>query len=426
MSYEMWFHGKYLTPVMYGMNYWRPPLYNLMIIPVAQLIGWDHMLVAARLVALTATLSSALLLAWFVRRLSGDKTFAAFTALIYLTLGDVLFYRGWLCYSDPVFGLFILLSIVFGWLAIDKSRYTYLAVAVAAVTAAFLTKALTAYIFYAIAMISVVSRMRRWAFLYSWRSLLLNGLAFVFPLFWYRLVPAGDDQSHGMLADITSRLLPRSVGEYLRHVLTYPMETLFLLLPIAGVLLYASARRQDLGKWRSHPYVCTALIIALANYLPYWLSPKGDIRYVIPILPFVGLILAYMAFHGAQRVREWSVKWIIAVITLKFLFGLLGFPFFHQQSRASFEPVAKDILRIAGNHPLHVTHTFASGISVVAHIDRLIYPKAPLTWPPAQFNDGFLISYSPAQDTEVTVKKYSVGRDEIYLLCRGAACTTHE
>ncbi len=176
---------------MYGMYYWRPPLYNLMIIPVAQLIGWDHMLVAARIVALTATISSALLLAWFVRRLFGDKTFAAFTALIYLTLGDVLFYRGWLCYSEPVFGLFVLMSIVFGWLALAENRYTYLAVAVLAVSAAFLCKALTAYVFYVIAMIVVAYRLRRWAFLYSWKSLLLNGLALTFPLFWYRMVSAG-------------------------------------------------------------------------------------------------------------------------------------------------------------------------------------------------------------------------------------------
>src|SRR5271169_2709815 len=88
MSYEMWFYGKYLTPSMYGVYYLRPPLYNLMIIPVAQLIGWSHMLAAARIVALTATISTALLLAWFVKRLFGDKTFAAYTALIYLTLGD--------------------------------------------------------------------------------------------------------------------------------------------------------------------------------------------------------------------------------------------------------------------------------------------------------------------------------------------------
>src|SRR5271157_1144551 len=62
VSYEMWFYGKYLTPSMYGMYYLRPPLYHWMIIPIAQLIGWNHMLVAARLVAMTATLSTALLL----------------------------------------------------------------------------------------------------------------------------------------------------------------------------------------------------------------------------------------------------------------------------------------------------------------------------------------------------------------------------
>lgn len=91
MFYEMWFRGKYLTPIMYCSYYWRPPLYNLMIIAVAQLIGWDHMLIAARLVTLTATLLTALMLAWFARRLNGDKLFAAFTALVYVSLGDILF-----------------------------------------------------------------------------------------------------------------------------------------------------------------------------------------------------------------------------------------------------------------------------------------------------------------------------------------------
>ncbi len=426
MSYEMWFYGKYLTPSMYGMYYWRPPIYNLMIIPVAQLMGWDHMLVAARLVALTATLSSALLLAWFVRRLFGDKTFAAFTALIYLTLGDVLFYRGWLCYSEPVFGLFVLMSIVFGWLALAEKRYTYLAAAVLAVTAAFLSKALTAYVFYGIAMIVVAYRLRRWAFLYSWRSLLLNGLALAFPLFWYRMVPGGAFQSHGMLVDITSKLVPMNGVKYLKHVLSYASQTLMMLLPAAGVLFYAYVRRQELGKWRAHPYVATVLIIVLTNYLPYWLSPVSDIRYVFPLLPFIGLTFACLIFYGAPRVREWSVKWIIVAIVLKFAFGLAGFPFFHQQSRAVFEPVAKDILRTVGDHHLYATDMSGSALSIVSHVDLLIYPKPPLTWPPAEFNDGFVISCPRDQNIGTLVKKYTVGRDEIYLRCKGTACIRHE
>jgi 4-amino-4-deoxy-L-arabinose transferase-like glycosyltransferase len=422
MSYEMWFHGEYLTPSMYGVYYWRPPLYNLMIIPVAQLIGWDHMLVAARIVALTATISSALLLAWFVRRLFCNKTFAAFTALIYLTLGDVLFYRGWLCYSEAVFGLFVLMSIVFGWLALAENRYTYLAVAVLAVSAAFLSKALTAYVFYVITMIVVAYRQRRWAFLCSWKSLLLNGLALTFPLFWYRIVPAGDYQSHTMLADITSKLIPVSGGKYIKHVLTYALETLLMLLPVAGVLLYAYMRRQDLGKWRADPNVATAMIIALVNYLPYCLSPQSDVRYAFPLLPFIGLTISFLIFYGAPRVQQWSVKWIIAAIVLKFALGSLGFPFFHQQSRASFEPVAKDILRSVGNHHLYATDMSGSALSIVSRVDRLIYPKAPLTWPPAQFNDGFVISYWRDQDMGIIVKKYAVGQDEVYLRCKGTAC----
>ncbi len=426
MSYEMWFYGKYLTPIMYGLYYWRPPLYNLMIIPVAQIIGPDHILVAARLVALTATISSALLLAWFVRRLFGDKTFAAFAALIYLTMGDVLFYRGWLCYSEPVFGLFVLMSIVFGWLAVVENRHSYLAIAVLAVSAAFLSKVLTAYVFYVLAMTVVAYRRRRWAFLYSWKSLLLNGLAFTFPLFWYRMVPAGDFQSHNMLADITSKLIPISGGKYLKHVLTYTLETLVMIMPVAGVPLYAYIRRQDLGKWRADANVVTALIIALVNYLPYWLSPVSDTRYAFPLLPFIGLTIAYLIFYGAPRVREWSMKLIIVAIALKIALGLFGFPFFHQQSRASFEPDAKDILRLAGNHPLYATDMSGSALSIVLQVDRLIYPKAPLTWPPAQFNDGFVISYWREQNMGTLVKKYSVGRDEVYLRCKGAACTPQE
>ncbi|MGD0282364.1 MAG: dolichyl-phosphate-mannose--protein mannosyltransferase [Dissulfurispiraceae bacterium] len=425
MSYEMWFYGKYLAPSMYGVYYWRPPLYNLMIVPVAQLMGWNHMLVAARLVALTATISSALLLAWFVRRQFGDKTFAAFTALIYLTLGDVLFYRGWLCDSEPVFGLFVLVSVVFVWLALAENRYTYLAVAVLAVSAAFLSKVLTAYVFYVIAMIVVAYRRRNWAFLYSWRSLLLNGLAVAFPLFWYRMVPAGHFQSHGMIADITSRLVPVSGGNYLKDVLAYAMQTLLLPLPVAGVLLYAYIRRQELGKWRAHPVVVTVMIIVLANYLPYLLSPQSDIRYVFPLLPFIGLTLAYLIFYGAPRVREWSLKCIIAAIVLKFAFGLLGFPFFHQQSRASFEPAAKDILRIVGNQHLYATNMSGSALSIVSHIDILIYPKAPLTWPPAQFNDGFVISCRSDENIGTIFRKYSVGQDEVYLRCKGTACPPH-
>lgn len=421
MSYEMWYRGEYLMPIMYGNYYNRPPLYNLMIIPVAQFIGWDHMLIAARLVTLTATLISSLLLGWFVRRLTGDKIFAAFSALVYLTLGDVFFYGGWLCYSDPVFAMFVLGSMVFGWLALAEKRYAYLAAAVLAVSAAFLSKVLTAYVFYGVAMLIVAYRRRRWTFLFSWKSLLLHGVALILPVLWFRSVPAGDIQSRGMLADITNRLIPQGGWNYLKQVLTFPLQTLEQLLPIAAVTIYAYFLRRDLGKWRKHPDIVTVILIALANYLPYWLSPQSGIRYLTPLFPFAGLILAYLAFYGAPMVREWSVKFITVAIALKFVLGLWGFPFYDKRFRGSFE-AAKDIVCIVGQHHLYATNVAASGLTTVAQIDLLIRPAAPLAWPPAQFNDGFVISYTPDHNIGSLYKKYRIGGNNLYLLCRGAAC----
>ena len=156
------------------------------------------------------------------------------------------------------------------------------------------------------------------------------------------------------------------------------------------------------------------------------LSPESDARYIFPLLPFIALTLSYLIFYGAPRVQGWSVKWIIVAIVLKFALGILGFPFFHQQSRASFEPIAKDILRTVGTRQLYVTYVEGGAMSIVAHVDRLIYPKAPLIYPPSQFNDGFVISLPRDQNMGILVKKYSVGREEVYLRCKGTACIPRE
>ncbi|MFI0455384.1 MAG: hypothetical protein ACH34P_03850, partial [Candidatus Rickettsiella isopodorum] len=63
-SYEMWYQHHYLYPTTYGLPYWRPPLFNWLIICFASLIGWKHMLVASRLVAALATIATSFMLIW--------------------------------------------------------------------------------------------------------------------------------------------------------------------------------------------------------------------------------------------------------------------------------------------------------------------------------------------------------------------------
>ena len=72
-SLEMSLNRDYLVSTLYGGAYGRPPLYNWLIIPVAHVFGWDHVLVAARLVTAVATVLTGLVLSWMTTRLTGDR-----------------------------------------------------------------------------------------------------------------------------------------------------------------------------------------------------------------------------------------------------------------------------------------------------------------------------------------------------------------
>jgi hypothetical protein len=65
----------------------------------------------------------------------------------------------------------------------------------------------------------------------------------------------------------------------------------------------------------------------------------------------------------------------------------------------------------------------ASGLSVAAYIDTARLPLPPLVIPPAQWSAGFVIAYEPDPQLGDIAEKYRLGGNELYLLCRGAACT---
>jgi hypothetical protein len=77
--------------------------------------------------------------------------------------------------------------------------------------------------------------------------------------------------------------------------------------------------------------------------------------------------------------------------------------------------------RTAG-HPLYTQNVSASGLSVAAYIDVARLPQPPLTFPPVALQDGFVISYEPDPEIGAIAAQYRLGGNDLYLLCRGAAC----
>ena len=49
-SYEMWYSHHYWVNNLYSIFYGRPPGLNWLIIPLADLLGWSHVLIASRFI----------------------------------------------------------------------------------------------------------------------------------------------------------------------------------------------------------------------------------------------------------------------------------------------------------------------------------------------------------------------------------------
>src|SRR5436190_1570030 len=254
-SYEMWYHHHYRYPTTYGLAYWRPPLYNWLIICLANLLGWEHMLIASRLVTALATIATSFLVIWLGNCLFKASGFGLFAALVYLS-SDALLYHGWLAYSDPLFAFFVVGAISFLWVANLEQRYIFVWFSVIFLIAAFMTKALTAYVFYIISFIFIIY--------YDGKNktfLLrpINFLPYLFSIFFYFFwnIVSKKITEIGMWTDIFNKFYGIYRLGYLQQILIVPIEVFFRFLPASGLIVYYLIK-QEFEKVR---FIITKFII---------------------------------------------------------------------------------------------------------------------------------------------------------------------
>lgn len=421
-SYEMWFHHHYLYPTTYGLAYWRPPLYNWLIICFANLLGWGNMLIASRLVTALSTIATSFLLIWLADRLFKSPGFGLFAALVYLT-SDALFYHGWLAYSDPLFAFFVAGSISFLWVANLEQRKFFVWISVVFLIAAFLTKALTAYVFYLISLVFIVYYQgKNKAFLLR----PINFLPYLFSILFYFIwnIASKKITEVGMWTDIFNKLHNIYWPRYLHQILIFPIEVFFRFLP-ASVLVVYYLIKQKFQKIKFNTVVRQTLFgFTLVNFLPYWLVPHTSIRYLLPLYPFIALLLALRLWHLFEAQLKTTIAWLALAILLKYV--LIGLVYYYQvYYRGDYTQIAKQIIMETKGFPIYANNSVATGLSVTAEIDRLIYPNPPLRESSfAKENSYFLIN--DKIDTKLgqlyKIIKLGKQRTYIYLICKGNVC----
>lgn len=423
-SLEMWQRKEFMNTVMYGTlgggGNGRPPLFNWLVIALAQLLGWSHVLLAARIVTVSATLATSLTLAWLAQQLWRDKTIAWMAALLYLLTADVLFYRGWLSYADPLFAMFVVLAIAQTWVACQRKSFCLLAAAALATFAAMLTKALTVYVFLGINWLVLQSQPDYHRFLLRWRAWGIYALALVLPLIWFKLGSQEVDQQASLTRDILQKLVLPQWGDYGLRLVSYPVEMFLRLVPASFFVVWVYWQQRKLAQ-QPVTEVRLAVWMVLLNFLPYWLAPSGGPRYVLPVYALLVLAGAYCA------VRQFSglaVKlWVLGLLALATLTNLIAYPYYQKEVRGrNYVQMANEIVSRYGQYPLYASNVSSVGLAVVAEINALRSAQPAVIWPPPDFNNGIVIAHAPSDVAGTVLRKLQVGNDALWLICRGAAC----
>jgi hypothetical protein len=421
---EMWYHNEPVRRLLFGADLQHNPLFIWLIVPLTTVFGWEEVLPVTRALTVGATVATGGVVAWLAQSLYGNRVFSAVAAVVYLTLADVFLYRGWLAYVDPLFGLLVFAAMASLWVASERRSHALLAIAVVALTAAFLAKALTAYAFYAAAAFVLVLRRAEYRrFLLSAPSLLLHGCAVAALILWLGIFASTSAQGSRMLGEILAKLIPEHMGSYLLKLVSYPLETLLCLAPAGLVAAWVVVRRrQQLADARDF-HLMTAMLIAALGYLPYWLAPQSHVRYLMPLYPLAGLAIARVLWLGADVSPVMVRNWLIGIFSVKLVLVLVAFPLYQQRYRGSnYLTTARAIVERTAGQALYSNNVSASGLSVAAYIDVARLPQAPLTFPPGEWSDGFVIAYEPDPKIGRIDTQYRLGGNTLYLLCRGSAC----
>lgn len=419
-SYEMFVRDDWLHPSILGAVWPHSPLWHWPVIAISQLIGWEHVDIAVRLVSVTATWLSALCAGLTAHWLYGNKHACAgwLAALVYLSIGEIAFWYGWLGYVDATFGFFIFAAITSLWRAIESEKPTWFVLALLFISCAFLTKNITAYALFGASGFILLWQLKRWHLFKTFWFIPAGILALTAPVLWQSfVVPTGANTATTSINDVLRNFSGYSFFDYVKHWLSLPFVFLFRALPVSIILAWLWLRKK-------HHFVLdqnlTILaLILLVCFLPFWVSAGGTPRYLVPLYGLVALFLTGLMLQlNPQHMRQ-TVMLIALVVLLKIPYSLVILPYIKDwRPERDVKIVAKEIMQLSSDAPLRTQNDVSTGLAIAAYIDVWRQDRPPIRWYHGKETGVYILTEVEMPEFGNMIKSWRLRGDHVYLYHR--------
>jgi 4-amino-4-deoxy-L-arabinose transferase-like glycosyltransferase len=326
IALEMLYSGDYVVPSVLGMPYYaKPPLFNWALMSSYHFFG-SFSEFAVRFPAVLSLLLTGLVHFFFVRRFM-DERIAFYSAMLFITSGNIYFYFSLLGEIDLFFSLVIYLCLTSIFYFYQNGRLYLLFLSAFFLAAlGFLTKGFPAVVFLYVSLFVFLASERQFKLLFSLHHLLgiiifalISGTFFYF----YQLRNPIDPYLRFLWSESAGRtVLANPLAAIPGHLIAFPLATLRAVLPYS-LLLFFAFRKGFIKDVLAVPVLRFSLLIFAANYLVYLVSPGAKQRYIYMLYPFLTLLLCY-AYLRIERAADTSPGKAITIIIQTALIVMAG------------------------------------------------------------------------------------------------------
>ncbi|WP_457569678.1 ArnT family glycosyltransferase [Desulfurobacterium sp.] len=319
IALEMLFRHNFIQPTVLMVPYFRkPPLHNWITILFA---GFNPHWInefTLRFPSLVATGLTAFFLYRFVRKKIDEKV-AVLSSIIFMTTWTVLIGYSTKCEPDMLLTLFTFLSISTWYCFFDKNK-KLIAWTLGYLFASFalLTKGLPGILFFVLSYATILFLRKELKEILTVQHL-IGIIVGLMPFFLWVIAVSPEKAILTLWHEAVRRTaVDNPLTKTLKGILLFIPRFILALFPWSLFAIYEVSKDRGKLNFLKNPFLKEITALIILNSAVYLLSPGTRMRYIIPLIPFISILLA-------EILKDKKVNPQRSISNIQFLMDILLF-----------------------------------------------------------------------------------------------------